>query len=143
MNILHLVVTRHWFNAITKGGKKIEYRNITPYWLNRLVHKECDNYSVIQASAKCWNDTQILEITPKKLWQYVIFHCGYTNIMAAYEFEKITIEKPVKEWFYAENEKSLNDCFFNIHLGNSITLRELDEKLDYAYFEAAANSFIE
>ena len=34
--ILHLTLYRKWFIQILKGEKKIEYRNITPYWTKRL-----------------------------------------------------------------------------------------------------------
>jgi len=35
--ILHLTLTRHWFNQIALGLKKKEYRKMTEYWRKRLT----------------------------------------------------------------------------------------------------------
>jgi len=45
MKILHLNLYRKYFDAILKGDKTIEYRDITPYWSKRL---EGRHYDVIQ-----------------------------------------------------------------------------------------------
>lgn len=34
--VLHLTLHRKWFEEILKGTKKIEYREIKPYWTKRL-----------------------------------------------------------------------------------------------------------
>ena len=34
--ILHLTLLRKWFKQILAGTKKIEYREIKPYWTKRL-----------------------------------------------------------------------------------------------------------
>ena len=36
MKILHLTLHRKWFDEILNGTKKIEYRDIKPYWTKRL-----------------------------------------------------------------------------------------------------------
>ena len=38
--ILHLTLFKKWFDDISSGKKKIEYRDIKPYWRNRLFNKE-------------------------------------------------------------------------------------------------------
>ena len=45
MKTLHLNLYRKYFDAILKGEKVVEYRDITPYWSKRL---EGRNYDVIQ-----------------------------------------------------------------------------------------------
>ena len=45
MKILHLNLYRKYFDAILKGEKTIEYRDITPYWSKRLENR---HYDVIQ-----------------------------------------------------------------------------------------------
>ena len=45
MKTLHLNLYRKYFDAILKGDKTIEYRDITPYWSKRL---EGRHYDVIQ-----------------------------------------------------------------------------------------------
>jgi len=36
MKILHLTLHKKWFDEILNGTKKIEYREIKPYWTKRL-----------------------------------------------------------------------------------------------------------
>ena len=38
--ILHLTLHRKWFKQILTGTKKIEYREIKPYWTKRLFDAE-------------------------------------------------------------------------------------------------------
>tara|TARA_R110001592_G_scaffold138333_4_gene357245 strand:- start:3497 stop:3766 length:270 start_codon:yes stop_codon:yes gene_type:complete len=45
MKTLHLNLYRKYFDAILKGEKTIEYREVTPYWSKRL---EGRHYDVIQ-----------------------------------------------------------------------------------------------
>lgn len=37
-NTLHLNLKRKWFDMILSGQKKEEYRELKPYWDNRLVN---------------------------------------------------------------------------------------------------------
>ncbi len=36
VKILHLTLMKKWFDEIISGKKKIEYREIKPYWTKRL-----------------------------------------------------------------------------------------------------------
>ena len=45
MKVLHLNLYRKYFDAILKGDKVVEYRDITPYWSKRL---EGRHYDIIQ-----------------------------------------------------------------------------------------------
>lgn len=38
--ILHLTLTKKWFDMIVSGAKKEEYREIKPYWIKRLRGKQ-------------------------------------------------------------------------------------------------------
>lgn len=38
--ILHLTLLKKWFDEILAGTKKIEYREIKPYWTKRLLDKK-------------------------------------------------------------------------------------------------------
>ena len=44
-SVLHLNLYRRYFDEILSGEKRIEYREVTPYWSKRL---EGRNYDVIQ-----------------------------------------------------------------------------------------------
>ncbi|MCD4717439.1 MAG: ASCH domain-containing protein [Desulfobacterales bacterium] len=37
MSVLHLTLHRKWFDAIAKGRKKVEYREMKRYWHSRLA----------------------------------------------------------------------------------------------------------
>ena len=39
MKTLHLTLKKKWFDQILAGTKKIEYREIKPYWTTRLFDK--------------------------------------------------------------------------------------------------------
>ena len=40
MKTLHLTLMKKWFDEIKDGLKKIEYRDIKPYWTKRFFDKE-------------------------------------------------------------------------------------------------------
>mgnify|MGYP001352222866 FL=1 len=42
MKILHLNLYRKYFDAILKGEKTTEYREVTPYWSKRLEGRHYD-----------------------------------------------------------------------------------------------------
>lgn len=44
MKILHLTLTKHWFDQIALGIKKIEFREIKDYWTKRLF--DADGYPI-------------------------------------------------------------------------------------------------
>ena len=54
--ILHLTLHKKWFDLILNGNKKIEYRDIKPYWTKRLF----------------------TDGKPKK-YNYIIFKNGYSK----------------------------------------------------------------
>jgi len=39
---LFLIVKKVWFDKIKSGEKRVEYRQVTPYWINRLSQKKYD-----------------------------------------------------------------------------------------------------
>lgn len=40
MKILHLTLTREWFDLIASGIKTVEYREIKPHWEKRLLNAD-------------------------------------------------------------------------------------------------------
>lgn len=40
MKVLHLTLKKKWFDMIASGEKKEEYREIKPYWYDRLFDNE-------------------------------------------------------------------------------------------------------
>jgi hypothetical protein len=50
---LRLTLKKKWFDMIASGEKKEEYREIKPYWINRLQHwgnafDECREYNFVE-----------------------------------------------------------------------------------------------
>ena len=107
MKILHLVLIGKWYDMIASGEKTEEYRDLTPYWCNRLVQK----YGV-----KFWKgifennpidtlrDKRNLGI-PKGFGNYVVrdydavcFHRGYTNTTMTFEYYRLDLDKGKEEW---------------------------------------------
>ena len=71
---LHLVLSGYWYREILNGTKRVEYRNICPYWEERIWNKRSEIKSVI-------------------------FHDGYTSKKIRFAVEKIDIgECPYKGW---------------------------------------------
>lgn len=74
MKTLYLRLKRNWYNEIASGKKKEEYRDITPYYANRLVGQKYD-----QVKFMCDNDSMTLKIEKitiaSKIKKYVI-HLG-------------------------------------------------------------------
>lgn len=67
MRVLHLTLTKEWFDLIRSGGKKIEYRMVKKYWIDRL----CNNGNYID---------------PKD-FDIIHFVNGYGNLRPWFEIE--------------------------------------------------------
>ncbi len=74
MKILHLTVTRHWFDKIDSGEKTVEYREIKEYWKKRLLRNDRPivfDYIVIK------NGYKKNSPTIKKIWKRTfVASCG-------------------------------------------------------------------
>lgn len=77
LNTVHLILRKKWYDMISSGQKREEYRAITPYWTKRLMVKHYDT---------------------------VTFHYGYTNRTMTYTIIDITEGIGVPQWG-AENER--------------------------------------
>lgn len=42
MKILHLTLKKKWFDQIAEGIKKVEFRQIKPYWQKRIEGRQYD-----------------------------------------------------------------------------------------------------
>lgn len=99
--ILNLVLTHKWYDMIERGIKKEEYREITPYWSNRLVNRYGIEYwesvlshNTVEKMAETYNGV------PRMIFNYgyadydaVCFHRGYTNTTITFEYNELTIGK--------------------------------------------------
>lgn len=65
--ILHLILKKKWFDMIASGENKEEYREIKPYWINRLqargcVYDECRDFSLIEFRNGYQNNCPTMQI---------------------------------------------------------------------------------
>jgi predicted transcriptional regulator with HTH domain len=94
LETLHLVLTAHWYDMIASGKKPYEYREIKPYWMNRLV-------PFVDGKRKKWTEEECELIAcgaigiPKqwwKRWNEVCFSRGYTSTRMTYNMGSILID---------------------------------------------------
>ena len=76
---LILNVTKYWFDKIKSGKKSVEYREVKPYWTNRL-NKNFDNVIIVKGYPKIRNDTNSI-IFP---WRGFII-CNLDKDMLSYD----------------------------------------------------------
>lgn len=107
MRTLHLVLIGKWYDMIASGEKTEEYRDLTPYWCNRLIQKygigywneECATYPKDKLSKEYINQwKEELKFEGYTHYDAVCFHRGYTNITMSFKYEYLYIDKGKEEW---------------------------------------------
>lgn len=90
---LDLVLKSKWYDMITSGEKREEYREIKTYWENRLM---CQPNFGCGAGRMC---KQVRECIARcERFTNVRFRRGYTSKVMIFEIESITIGKGKPEW---------------------------------------------
>ena len=105
---LHLVLKKKWFDMIASGEKKEEYREITPYWCNRLLFGcplgEIYWEGVVDKKNERGRDWLLayLEINHigYRHYDFVTFHLGYAKDrpQMTFKFHGIEARKGKEEW---------------------------------------------
>lgn len=133
MKKLHIIVNSHWFNKIAENGKRIDYRDITDYWIKRLLKPNTGTFNSIRYIHFKLRNLQPYTFTKNELkydFETITIQLGYTKNAKriVFEFAGLSIDYPKKEWFLTNNLKgsvfnpySFYATFFNIHLGNEIS----------------------
>lgn len=85
MKTLHLPLKAKWYEMIESGVKTEEYREIKPYWVDRITDVVPD-YEL---------GRYVNEVKP---FTHVKFSYGYTKRTMTFEIENITIGKGKPEW---------------------------------------------
>ena len=88
VKILHLPLKAKWFNMQESGEKPEEYREITPYWCNRLLGHE-------RALFSYRNNYQSCNV---KGYTHVLLRYGYTQRCIIRRIDSITIGRGNPEW---------------------------------------------
>ena len=128
METLQLNLIKKWFDLTFQGFKKEEYRDISPFWANRLLSMENgDNLSkcyskgaieLLCISLRCWEDLEynsfeeVLDIFHVKFKEFkkTEFRNGYKplNVLPRFIIENkgVTIGMGKEEWgFEGETPK--------------------------------------
>ena len=98
VKILHLVLKKKWYEMQERGEKTEEYREITPYWIKRLVdthrlgQKMLCNIPDVAASLI---GSGCVKLNP---YTHVCFHYGYTQRCFINRIDSITIGRGNPEW---------------------------------------------
>lgn len=112
--ILNLALKTIWYRKIESGEKRNEYREIKPYWMNRLV-------PVVNGEKKRWTEEECELIArgaigiPDDAWKpykTVVFSLGYTKTRMAYNIVSFSIDTSC--------ENDLGKPAIRIELGNKI-----------------------
>lgn len=120
MKALHLPLQEKWFNMIESGEKNEEYREIKPFYCNRILYH-------IPLPLAFWSDIlnnvraaghpyqHLLRDYGTRGFTHVRFTYGYTKRTMTFEIESITIGKGKPEWGAPEED------VFIIKLGKRIS----------------------
>lgn len=105
MKTLHLPLKAKWYEMIESGVKTEEYREIKPYWVQRLTRYGDDEllngrlYADFLASSPDVLKYNIeMEMMSYTKYDAVKFSYGYTERAMTFEIESITIGKGKTEW---------------------------------------------
>lgn len=101
MKTLYLPLKKEWYEMIESGVKTEEYREIKPYWIDRLTKIKID-YDLGKY------------VYADKGFTHIKFSYGYTKRTMTFECRGITIDKGRKEWGAPDND------VFIIKLGKRI-----------------------
>lgn len=111
---LHLILKRQWYDMIASGTKKEEYREITQYWMKRLMLCYCHGFTPCKHQS-CPNSRPDLCAGIVRRFHYVTFHYGYTSRTMTFRIADISTGVGKPEWG-AEPDKQ----YFVIKLGERV-----------------------
>lgn len=105
MKTLNLVLKHKWYDMIESGEKKEEYREIKPYWANRLLRirrdfaYDFDSWSDCIDMLKSETEHAMKAMNAVyKDYEQVCFHKGYTSTVMTFKIYRISTGKGNPEW---------------------------------------------
>ena len=110
VKILHLPLKAKWYEMQERGEKTEEYREITPYWYQRLYQRKAMYYQAAgplsreDAEYCCEPDLRYILTgdgfadTELKPYTHVLFRYGYTQRCFIHRIDSITIGRGNPEW---------------------------------------------
>ena len=108
--VLDLPLKKKWYEMIENGIKKEEYREIKPYWCNRLLfmYPFITQYwaGILERVKKGEIDfDEVLLEHGTRHYTHVRFRYGYTKRTMLFELDSITIGKGKTEWGAPEDKE--------------------------------------
>ena len=128
MKTLDLVLKRKWYDMIASGEKTEEYREIKPYWIQRLMRQlsiyAC-NYEKVDKETELFYAEEP-KLLKRAVWEggmifkdfdKVTFHLGYSKDRPSMTFaiKEIVCNKGKEEWGALPGE-----TYFVIKLGERL-----------------------
>jgi len=115
MKVLHLPAKKKWYNMQESGEKPEEYREITPYWCNRLLYVcplgikkywepalEKTFRLVRELGARYHDSYSLQQILVHEMgireYTHVLLRYGYTKRCFMHRIDSITIGRGKVEW---------------------------------------------
>lgn len=104
MKTLHLPLKAKWYKMIESGVKTEEYREIKPYWVQRLTRYGNDTLNGRFYAEFMSSSPEVLKYNIEQGlmcftdYTHVKFSYGYTKRTITFEIESITIGKGNPEW---------------------------------------------
>jgi hypothetical protein len=104
VKILHLPLKVKWYDMQERGEKTEEYREITPYWIKRLVwDEEFDEPLQVADIISIYSMQEGIENLFEAKWKpraytHVCFRYGYTQRCFIHKIDSITIGRGKPEW---------------------------------------------
>ena len=130
MKALDLVLKKKWYDMIESGEKTEEYREIKPYWANRILYHfplGIDEYwssvldkafTLVKNSPRCFNLHELLVRNyGTRGYDKVTFHLGYSKDRPSMTFaiKEIVCDEGKEEWGALPGE-----TYFVIKLGERL-----------------------
>lgn len=125
--VLDLPLKKEWYEMIESGIKKEEYREIKPYWCNRLLYSyplgikcyeghmfDCVTETNIE-NPLCHSYKYLINKYGTRAYTHIRFRYGYTKRTMLFELKGITIGKGKTEWGAPEDKE-----VFILKLGDRI-----------------------
>lgn len=96
---LYLPLKSQWFNMIESSEKKEEYREIKPFWCQRLQLKQC-----FEKKTECCDRCSVKFGKEPRKYRNVVFSFGYTKKKMEFEIEDIEISRGNPDWGAPEDK---------------------------------------
>lgn len=126
MKTLHLPLKKEWYDMIESGVKTEEYRELKPFWANRLLYSVPlgvkEYWESVLQRAREFSEKHPFVTLHKSLivdygtrgYTHVKFSYGYTKRTMTFKINEITIGKGNKDWGAPDKD------VFIINLGERI-----------------------